>query len=220
MVVSTAEPSGSGKDIHSAIIHAPVESTLQNLWNIVCDLRGRFPARILSVEWYHPSVGFVFSQSPRLIPLASVSSLPNGEAGDWLTVDRGSDAGGAGPRALLVVRLLVRDDSAPRNRRTLYLVEIEHRLPSQRDDSPDDGDDFSGLIFELEPSDDPVGQLDAWLGKLRAGLVASRGVFGTELREACPGRVVSYAHLLGQPGTALELAIRGALRQMGVDLPE
>ena len=144
-VASTAEPAGSGKDIESAIIHAPLGGALHDVWNALCHLRQRFPDRILLVHWYHPSCGFVFSQSPRLVPLTSRSS-PREREPDWLSVDRGPHGGGVGRRALLLVRIVVPDESLPSSRRTLYLVEIERRMAS-----PSQGEEgnFNGMIFEF-----------------------------------------------------------------------
>ena len=215
-VASTAEPSGSGKDIESAIIHAPLGGALHDVWNALCHLQQRFPDRILLVHWYHPSCGFVFLQSPRLVSLTSRSS-PRERERDWLSVDRGPHGGGVGRRALLLVRIVVPDESLPSSRRTLYLVEIERRMAS-----PSQGEEgnFNGLIFELHPNGDPVVQLDRWLSKLLADLVRSRGLFRRQLCAACPGRAVPFTHLPAQAGATGEPAVRNALRKMGVILPE
>ncbi len=129
-VTSTAEPSGSGKGVESAIIHAPLSGALRDVWDALCHLRERYPDRILWVHWYHPSQGFVFSRSPRLVSLPSPPS-PRERGRGWVSVDRGPRGGGVGSRALLVVRIVVPDDSLSSSRRTLYLVEIERRLTSQ-----------------------------------------------------------------------------------------
>ena len=215
-VASTAESSGSGKDIESAIIHAPLGGALHDVWNALCHLHQRFPDRILLVHWYHPSCGFVFSQSPRLVPLTSRSS-PRERERDWLSVDRGPHGGGVGRRALLLVRIVVVDGSLPSSRRTLYLVEVERGMvsPSQGEEG-----NVNGLIFEFHPNGDAVVQLDGWLSKLLADLVRSRGLFRRQLCAACPGRAVPFTHLPAQVGAPSELAVRNALRKMGVILPE
>ena len=172
-VASTAEPTGSGKDIESAIIHAPPAAPCMKSGMPCAHLHQRFSDRILLVHWYHPSCGFVFSQSPRLVPLTSRASLPEREP-DRLSVDPGPHGGDVGRRAFLVVRVVVSDESLPGSRRTLYLVEVERRMAS-----PSQGEEgkSNGLIFELRPNGDPVVQLDRWLSKLLADLVRSRGLF-------------------------------------------
>ena len=215
-VASTAEPTGSGKDIESAIIHAPPGGALHEVWNALCHLHQRFSDRILLVHWYHPSCGFVFSQSPRLVLLTSRASLREREP-DRLSVDPGPHGGDVDRRAFLVVRVVVSDESLPGSRRTLYLVEVERRMAS-----PSQGEEgkSNGLIFELRPNGDPVVQLDRWLSKLLADLVRSRGLFRRQLCAACPGRAVPFTHLPAQAGTPGERAVRDALREMGVLLPE
>ena len=195
----------------------PSAAPCTEVWNALCHLHQRFPDRILLVHWYHPSCGFVFSQSPWLVPLTSRSSSRELER-DWLSVDGGPHGGGVGRRALLVVRIVVPDESLPSSRRTLYLVEIERRMAS-----PSQGEEgnFNGLIFELHPNGDPVVQLDCWLSKLLADLVRSRGLFRRQLCAACPGRAVPFTHLPAQAGASGEdPAVRDALREMGVLLPE
>ena len=117
-------------------------------------------------------------------------------------------------RALLVVRVVVADDSVSDGRRTLYLVEIERRLTARGDEEK-----FRGLIFELDRRDDSTGQFDGWLGKLRADLVRSRGVFRRELCAACPGRAAPFAYPPARAGAPGEPAVRNAFRKMGVILP-
>ena len=213
-VSSTAEPSGSGKGVESAIIHAPVHGALRDVWNALCRLRELYPKQILSVHWYHPSQGFVFSDSPRLVPLLSVP--PPGEPGlAWLSVDRGPEGGGVGVRALLVVRIVIRGDSRSGGVRTLYLVPIETRLPPRGEE-----ENFGGLIFEFTLNGDAVPQFDRWLNELRADLVLSGGGFLTQLCAAYPGRAVPFIQSPAQSGVSGEHAVRRALRTMGVILPE
>ena len=129
-------------------------------------------------------------------------------------MDRGS-RGGAGLRALLVVRVVVTDDAASTGRRTLYIVEIERRLTPEGD-----AEKFRGLIFEFAPDGDPAAELEVWLTKLRADLVRNCGVFRRELCAACPGRAVPFAHLPARSGLPGEPAVRNAFRKMGVVLSE
>ena len=210
-VGSTAEPLGSGRGVESAVVSAPLRDVLQDVWDALCDLRRRYPTRILSLHWYHPSRGFVFSRSPRLVPLAPP---PSGPGTGWTRVDRGP-RGGVGLRALLVVRVVVADDAASTGRRGLYIVEIERRLTPAVDP-----DKFAGFIFEIPPNGDPAARLDAWLTKLRADLVRTRGVFHSELRAACPGRAALFRHSPGRSGPRGEPTVRNAFRKMGVILPE
>ena len=211
-VASTAEPSGSGRGVESAVVGAPLRSLLRDVWDVLRDLRRRYPKRILSLlDWYHPSRGFVFSRSPQLVSLAPPPSAP-GTGGT--RVDRGR-RGGVGFRALLVVRVVVADDTASSDCRALYIVEIERRL------TPDgDAEKFPGWIFEIAPNDNPAARLDAWLTKLRADLVRSGGVLHRELWLACPGRAAPFFHSPGRSGPPAESTVRNAFRKMGVILPE
>ena len=210
-VASTAEPSGSARGVESAVVGAPLRSLLRDVWDVLRDLRRRYPKRILSLYWYHPSRGFVFSRSPQLVSLAPPPSAP-GTGGT--RVDCGP-RGGVGFRALLVVRVVVADDPASSDIRALYIVEIERRL------TPDgDAEKFPGWIFEIAPNDDPATRLDAWLTKLRADLVRSDGVLHRELRLACPGRAAPFSHSPARSGPSAESAVRNAFRKMGVVLPE
>ena len=213
-VSSTAEPSGSGKGIESAIIHAPPHGALRDVWNALCRLRELYPEQIFSVHWYYPSQGFVFSDSPRLVPLMSVP--PPGEPGfGWLSVDRGTEGGGVGVRALLVVRIVIRGDSSSGGGRTLYLVEIERRLTSRGEE-----ENLRGVIFEFEPNGDPAPQFARWLNELRADLVLTGASFLTQLCAACLGRAVPLIYSPAQSGVSGEHVLRRALRTMGVVLPE
>ncbi|MCY4505552.1 MAG: hypothetical protein OXG35_01120 [Acidobacteria bacterium] len=208
--VSAADPSGSGKAVEPAIVGAPLKGVLRDIWDALCGLRKRYPDRIASIHWYHPSRGFVFSTSPQLMPLAASPSAPRP---GWTSVGRGP-RGGVGLRALLVVRVIVADDAASGGRRTLYIVEIERRLTPEGD-----GERFRGLIFELDPHGAPAEQLDSWLTNLRTDLVRSRGVFRRELCAACPGRAAPFTHLPARVGSPGEPTVRNAFRKMGVILP-
>ena len=210
-VASTAEPLGSRRGVESAVVSAPPRGALRDVWEALWALRKRYPERIPSLDWYHPLRGFVFSRSPRLVSLAPPSSV---RGRGWTGVDRGS-LGGAGLRALLVVRVVVTDDAASTGRRTLYIVEIERRLTPEGD-----AEKFRGLIFEFAPDGDPAAEFEAWLTKLRADLVRNRGVFRHELCAACPGRAVPFAHLPARSGLPGEPAVRNAFRKMGVVLSE
>ena len=210
-VASTAEPSGSGRGVESAVVGAPLRSMLRDVWDVLRDLRRRYPERILSLYWYHPSRGFVFSRSPSLVSLAPPASA----LGTGGTPVDCAPRGGVGFRALLVVRVVVADDTASSDCRALYIVEIERRL------TPDgDAEKFPGWIFEIAPNDDPAARLDAWLTKLRADLVRSGGVLHRELWLACPGRAAPFSHLPGRSGRSAESTVRNAFRKMGVILPE
>ena len=205
-VVSTAEPAGSGKGVESAVVDAPVQGALRDVWVALRDLRKLYPDRLLAIHFYDPSRGFLDAPSPRLVPLPSLPS-------NWDTVNRGPRSA-VGLRALLVVRVVVADDTASSARRTLYIVEIERRLTPQGD-----AENFRGLIFELATSDDPATLLDGWLSKLCADLIRSRGVFRSELCAACPGRAATFTHLPVGAGARGETVVRNAFWKMGVILP-
>ena len=210
-VASTAEPSGLAPGVESAVVSAPLRSLLRDVWDALRDLRRRYPKRILSLYWYHPSRGFVFSRSPQLVSLAPSPSAPRIGG---IRVDRGPRSG-VGFRALLVVRVVVAGDAATSDSRGLYIAEIERRL------TPDgDAEKFPGWIFEIAPDDDPAARLDAWLTKLRAELLHSGGVLRRELWLACPGRAVPFSHSPGRSGPPAESTVRDAFRRMGVILPE
>ena len=210
-VASTAEPLGSRRGVESAVVSAPPRGALRDVWEALWALRKRYPERIPSLDWYHPSRGFVFSRSPSLVSLAPPASA----LGTGGTPVDCAPRGGVGFRALLVVRVVVADDTASSDCRALYIVEIERRL------TPDgDAEKFPGWIFEIAPNDDPAARLDAWLTKLRADLVRSGGVLHRELWLACPGRAAPFSHLPGRSGRSAESTVRNAFRKMGVILPE
>ena len=215
--LSTGPPSGAGKRVARAKVHAPHAresfGSLLDVWYALCHLRAWHPDWIVSVEWYHPSRGFFPSSPPRLVSLLSAGTQC--PAAGWVRIDPGPAGGGPRPRGLLVVRVCLRPDPTLRGVRTLYLVEIERRRTSLGDEEK-----LKGLVFELDGSGNTAVEFSDWLARISFALVRSRGVFRKALCKACPGRAKPFMHF---PSThddvAAEAAVRNALRKMRVELP-
>ena len=210
--LSTAEPSGSWGGVDSVVVSASPRSALRDLWDALRSLWKRYPKYILNLEGYDPSSGFVPDRIPLFIHLAP---KPFGAPRDSTRVDRQWDGGATGIPAGMVARAIVADDRAPHGRRALYFVVVERGVtPEGR------GKKLEGLIFELPPDGSSGGQSLAWLTKLRRELVQTRGVFGSEVYAACPGRPELFDYLPFKHRRRGEPTVRNAFRKMGFVLPD
>ncbi len=88
--VSATEPSGSGKGVEPAVVDPPLRGALRDVWDALRRLRERYPDRLLSLSSCDSSRRFVSTPSPRLLPLSSSPSAPDG---GWAYVDRGPGRG-------------------------------------------------------------------------------------------------------------------------------
>ncbi|HBP5362306.1 MULTISPECIES: hypothetical protein [Pseudomonas aeruginosa group] len=167
---SSGEPSGDGKGVGYASIHAkPVlesQGTLRDVWNAMLFLQKRHPEKIRKVQWFTWDTGFTGDPEPKLIGLTEFDKDEDIETGirNWLYADPAIEA----VRGILVARLMLED-------RWVCILEIQRRPRMKKDK---DGErkpaeeSFKGLVC-IPPN---MGQFKDWLTNTLSSIRYVKGI--------------------------------------------
>lgn len=186
-IFSTGEPHGSGKRVGQASIHAPVtlesQGFLRDIWNALLYLQSACPATIRDVSWFTFEDGFSTAPDPRLISLEPFGIDDNVETAvaNWVYMDTQTKV----PRGILVIKVHVLDQ-------TLYLMELQRRLPKPRADGSDQASkpsSYKGLVFTLNHQ----GNFEHWLREVLSSVRHVQGVV-QKLAGHCPGFADTFKH--------------------------
>ena len=192
---ATGQDAGVGQARIDALAVRESDGLLLDMWNGLSASAG--PASQLDcVEWYTFARGFQSAGSPELLRFP-LDPPPKLGCRRWVWLDPK-----ARPprlrRGMLVLRCVV-------GGRVGYLAEIQRR----RDESGNERERFSGLVFTLRAERD----LDGWLRGLLSDLRSARGVFAP-LVGKCPGRAAVFQHPPLRSENFSELVVGKVLSEM------
>ena len=211
---STSDPRPTGEGVgqlqFTSVRVLETQGVLLDMWNALQFFRERHPREVGSVEWFTFSEGFGSDSPPHLVvfPFAPPSrddGRVHTTEDKWCLMDPDVPVPDTRARGVLVMRIQV-------NVVVLCILEIERRIVGD-----EEKERFSGLVFQLEESDD----LHALLPPILSHLPGNRGVFANLPAEHRPKGARSFRHShAAHSRTPCEAAVLNAFRKMGLKLPD
>lgn len=211
---SSGEPSGSGKGVGFASIHAkPVmesHGALMDMWNAMLHTKRKYPDKIQSVEWFTFEDGYKSMSHPTLIALDPID-----EDDDTVipTITRNwvyHDVATARVRGVMVVRLLIKGTP-------VHIVELQRRprkIKVENDKDKEGEESFKGFVVVIEDND----QFVQWLKRFLSDIRYVRGIV-QKLTPYAPGKANVFTHQpAGYEKVPYEAAVLNALDKIGVIL--
>ncbi|WP_296291688.1 hypothetical protein [Pseudomonas sp.] len=209
---SGGEPSGDGKGVGYASIHAkPVlesQGTLRDVWNAMLFLQKKHPDKIEKVQWFTWEGGFKNDPEPQLIGLTEFDKEEEVSTTirNWLY----SDTVSRKVRGILVARLIFRD-------KWVCILEIQRRPRMKKDASgapKESEENFKGLVCIPPNMDEFKKWLTATLESIRYLKGIVQPLEGKQI-ENC----MSFSHSRTKSEeVAGEAAVRNALGKVNVPL--
>ena len=209
---SGGEPSGDGKGVGYASIHAkPVlesQGTLRDVWDALLFLKKKHPEKILKIQWYTWESGFSNDPEPQLIGL---TEFPQEEELDtsirnWVY----SDPATAAVRGILIARLMLQD-------KWVCILEIQRRPRTKKGkdgERTSSEESFKGLVCIPANTD----QFKEWLTHTLAAIRYTQGIV-RRLEGKHIDNCRSFSHSRSQSEqVAGEAAVLNALEKVNVRL--
>ncbi len=167
---SSGEPSGDGKGVGYASMHAkPVlesQGTLRDVWEAMLFLQKKYPEKIKKVQWFTWESGFSSDPEPKLIGLTEFGQEEEVQTSirNWLYADPATRA----VRGILIARLILQD-------KWVCFLEIQRRPRTKKDkdgERKDSEESFKGLVCIPSNTD----QFKIWLTFTLAAIRYTQGI--------------------------------------------
>ncbi|SDR32808.1 hypothetical protein SAMN05443245_4678 [Paraburkholderia fungorum] len=191
------------------------DGTLLEMWRALQVLKTQHSKHIHSLKWLHATRGFVDDETPELIALREFKEHDQvkPEIRNWVTRNAKTET----PRGVLVLRIVA---SVPKTkeRRTVYVLEIERRLKRSKVGKKtisEEADSYRGLSAVLAPATD----FDDWLQKTLS-MIRQLAGHVVELESTHPDLIEAFKHSQSKSETTTPFrsAALLALKKGGVEL--
>ena len=211
--VSTGESYGNGKGVGYGDLHSPAElpsyGVLQDMWDAAHKLRGLLPDVVRSVGAFTFENGVGYDSKPKMIllkPFSSDEDRVDRAVKRWVYVNWKKKE----IRGVLVMLIEVENQ-------IVCIVEPQRTQKSKKNATKESGEvPLSGLVFVLRGQDNLSMLMSSILEEIRQKKGVAARVADALLGES---PIFAFRHERDGERYPCELAIRNALRKVGIVLP-